>query len=237
MISTAICGGAVLTFKRLPRFPLPARSILLHAQNVLFAADKYPRLVRSLQSSGPRSMGILDTLRSSYKNARGNADEKREKLIFDVQMGFLTNRSSPIDGNSFLDLLASMKEAAGIGGFKENLPWVQNNPMLSELKEQQAVIHAMSPAERGAPTTLGIAAKKRVARSTGQSLGSIDSLLTQISTMRNIQKWLIRRTDDGLPLPTNSRELQAMLTAPGSGISRRAPAVASKRGPKPGVRR
>jgi signal recognition particle subunit SRP54 len=178
----------------------------------------------------------VDSLRSTYENVRSNADEKRERRIFDVQLGFLSNRDRPIDGNCFLDFLASMKEAAGVSGIKENLPWVQNNPMLAELKDQQAVIHAMTPAERSNPMAIGVAAKKRVARSTGQLLDNVDAVLTQIATMRNIQKWIIRRADDGLPLPTNAQELQSMLTAPGSGVSRKSSRGASRRGQRPGMR-
>jgi hypothetical protein len=185
-------------------------------------------VVRNFQSTSPRK-GIVDSLRSTYENVRGNADEKRERRMFDVQLNFLCNRDRQFDGNSFLDFLAAMKEAAGIGGMKENLPWVQNNPMLAEVKDQQAVIHAMSPAERSNPMAMGIAAKKRLARSTGQSLDNVDGVVNQISTMRNIQKWLIRRADDGLPMPTNAQELQLMLTAPGAGVSRKSPRDASRR--------
>jgi signal recognition particle GTPase len=130
-----------------------------------------------------------------------------------------------------------MKDASGMGGFKENLPWVQNNPALAEMKDQQAIVYAMSPAERRQVATIGIAAKKRIVKSTGKSLDAVDAVVSQIMSLRNVQKWVLRRKQDGLGLPKTAHEMQVMISLPDSGMSRRAPPRGSnKRGPRPGVR-
>lgn len=169
------------------------------------------------------SSGVVDSLRSAYDSARGGADEKREGLVFEAQMKLLSDSERVFDANRFLDLVSGMKEASGMSGFREHMPWVQNNPALGELKDQQEIVYAMTPEERQRLTGLGIGSVKRIARTTGQSLDAVEAVLQQIETMRNIQTWLLARQKAELPVPSDSQELQAMLTAPNSGMSRRTP--------------
>lgn len=192
-------------------------------------------LSRAFHFSAPRA-GIKDTLSGIYASARGGADQKREAAMFDVQMGLLRDRARVFDGNRFLDLLAAMKDAAGMGGVKEHLPWVANNPALGEIKDQQAIVHAMTPAERARVGSIGIAAKKRVARSTGQSLDAIDAVAQQVVTMGRIQKWLAAREDAGEVMPVTSGELRDMVAAPGSGMSKKPPKASKAGRMRPGVK-
>jgi hypothetical protein len=196
-----------------------------------FAAQHVARPLHATRTAP----GLASSLRSALDTARGGADEKREKLVFETQMALLSDASRAFDGNRFLDLLSAMKDASGMGGLREHLPWVQNNPALGELKDQQAIIHAMSPDERRRLDEIGIAAKKRVARTTGQSLDSIEAVISQIGTMRSIQRWLVRRQEAGQQPPGTSRELQAMLSAPDSCMSRKPSRAASASRPRPGV--
>jgi Signal peptide binding domain len=191
---------------------------------------------RGLHGGRPAA-GLADSLRGAYESARGGADAKREARVFSVQLGLLSDPDRVFDGDRFLDLLAGMKDAAGMSGFKENLPWVQNNPALSEIKDQQAIIYAMAPAERRDVARIGIGAKKRIAKATGQSLNAVEAVLSQISSMRNVQRWLIKRKKDGLELPSSPQVMQVMLGQPDSGMSRKAsPRGPNPRGPRPGVR-
>lgn len=212
---------------------------LSHARRLLQLPRHSPPspapLSRALHASAPRA-GIKDTLSGIYASARGGADEKRETAMFDVQMGLLRDRSRTFDGNRFLDLLAAMKDAAGMGGVKEHLPWVANNPALGEIKDQQAIVHAMTPAERARVAGMGIAAKKRVARSTGQSLDAIDAVTQQVVTLERIQKWLAAREDSGGVMPVTSGELRDMVGAPGSGMSKKPPKASKAGRMRPGVK-
>lgn len=176
-----------------------------------------------MHASAP-SNGVRDSLRNAYGAAFEGAEEKREQKIFAVQMSYLSNKEKPVDGNVFLELLADMKVASGMGGVKENLPWVQNNPALQEFKDQELIICSLTPAERRNLSLVRIAAKKRVAASSNLPLASVETLLSQIENMSHIQKWMVKRIEAGEVLPKNSTEMQNMLTAPGGGIRRRGPA-------------
>lgn len=136
-------------------------------------------------------------------------------------MSYLSNKDKPLDGNAFLELLAEMKVASGMGGVKENLPWVQNNPALQEFKDQELIVCSLTPAERKDLSMVRIAAKKRIAASSNLPFASVESLLSQIENMAHIQKWMVKRIDDGKVLPKNAAEMQNMLTAPGEGIRKR----------------
>lgn len=180
--------------------------------------------------------GIADTIRNTYDAVRGGAQDKQEQLVFEKQMEMLQDAARPFDGNRFLDYLSQMKHMSGLGGFREHLPWTQNNPALGELKDQMAIVQAMSPAERSAVHTLTIGARKRIARSTGQDLDSVESIISQIGVLRDIQRWLLRRQREGLPLPQSSNELRNMLSTPGSGISRRPQRQSGRNAVRPGVK-
>lgn len=183
--------------------------------------------------STPATYGLGDSLRAAYDSAKGGADEKREKLVFEVQMKLLSDSKRAFDANVFLDFLAGMKEASGMSGFREHLPWVQNNPALGELKDQQEIVYAMTPEERQRLRSLGIGAVKRISRTTGKSLDAVEAVLQQIETMRDVQAWVLARQQAGLRMPTSSQELQSMVMAPSSGLSRK-PHKGSPRA-RPGV--
>lgn len=164
----------------------------------------------------------MDNMRSAYETAISGSEEKREAAVFKAQMGYLT-APRRINGNVFLELLGSLREASGLGGVKEHLPWVSNNPALAEFKNQEAMIRAFTPDERKNTFRIGISALKRVAAATDQDIYAVEAVLSQIATLTSIQKWLHKRAADGLPLPKNSADMQQMIMKPGSGLSRRAP--------------
>ena len=165
--------------------------------------------------------GVMDSLRSSYRAAFGGAEEKREQAVYDAQQEFLLDRNRKMNADGYLELLAIMKSASGMSGVKEHLPWVQNNPGLQDFKDREAVLCALTPAERRDLSLVRISAKKRVAASTGKDIEFVDSLLEQVDTMKMVRQWLIKREDEGLPLPKNSNEMRSMLSMPGAGLKRR----------------
>lgn len=84
------------------------------------------------------------------------------------------------------------KGESGVDSLKEHLLYAQSNPWLGEIKNQQAVIHAMTLVRRRHVEKVGIAAKKHISRVKGQSLDAIEVFL-QIGTMGGIQKRFARR--------------------------------------------
>lgn len=160
-------------------------------------------------------------MRSAYDTALQGSQSKRETKVFAAQMKYLT-ADRRMDGDVFLELVQDMKAASGLGGVKEHLPWVQNNPAMGEFKKQEEVLRALTPAERTNIYAIGIGAVKRIARQTDMELHAVESLLGQVKSLVGIQKWMKNRMKEGLKLPESTQEMQDMLMKPGSGISRKA---------------
>lgn len=160
-------------------------------------------------------------MRSAYDTALQSSETKRESKLFKAQMKYLTDERR-VDADVFLQLIQDMKDASGVGGIKEHLPWVQNNPALGEFKQQEEVLRAFTPAERTNVFAVGIGGLKRVARQTGTEIHAVESLLGQIKSLAAIQKWMRNRVKEGLKLPESTQEMQDMLMKPGSGMPRKA---------------
>lgn len=176
---------------------------------------------RNFRSTLP-SLGVMENMRSAYDTAMQGSESKREAKVFAAQMKYLT-ADRRVDGDVFLELVEDMKVASGLGGMKEHLPWVQNNPALGEFKRQEEILRALTPAERVNVFALGIGALKRVAKQTGMELHAVESLLGQIKSLAAIQKWMRNRIKGGDKLPESAQEMQNMLMKPESGISKKSP--------------
>lgn len=219
-------GGCGMSRLHLIRRTLPA--LLQHSINAqangLNGTAGVSRIVgggiRDLHSSIPL-YGIKDSMRNAYDSAFRGAEDKREQKVFDAQMKFLGDESRPVDGDVYLDVLHEMRRAGGMGGVKEHLPWVQNNPALQEFKDREQMLCSMTPAERRDPGSIGISGKKRIARTSGHPLEQIETLIEQVESMRGIQEWMIARKRNGSSIPENSSELRDMLSIPGSGLKRK----------------
>ncbi|CAN8063963.1 unnamed protein product [Agarophyton chilense] len=158
--------------------------------------------------------GIVDNVKSAYDEARGATEEKRTQKIFETQLSYLRGKEL-ITPQVFKSLLQEMKVAAGMSGIREHLPWVQNNPALGEFKEQESIISAMTLHERKDAFSIKISDKKRLARETKAPMESVEALVSQITQMRRIQKWMWKREEANLPIPTSPIELERMISATG----------------------
>lgn len=168
---------------------------------------------RSIHSSAIAN-GIIDNMKSAYGEAQTSAEEKRSKKMFQIQMGYLRGKEM-MTPNVFLSALQKMKQAAGLSGVKEHLPWVQNNPALGEFKQQESIIAAMTPSEKKDAFSITISDKKRIMRAADAPMEAVEALVTQITQMRRIQKWMWKREKEGLPIPRSADELERMIVASG----------------------
>ena len=114
-----------------------------------------------------------------------------------------------------------MQVASGMGGMKQHLPWVANNPGLQDFKDREAILNAMTPAERLDLSLIKISAKKRISKAVGQSIENVEGTIDQIDVMSSVRNWIQKLEDDGMPLPKNTNEMRSMLSAPGSGLKRK----------------
>lgn len=140
--------------------------------------------------------------------------------MFDAQMKYLTDDSKRINGDIYMQLMGEMQSISGMSGMKQHLPWVQNNPALEEFKSQEKILNAMTPAERRDVFSVAIGAKKRIAADAQVSLDAVESILSHVSLLVRIQKWLVGRKKGGLPMPKTSVEMQNMMMNPESGMKR-----------------
>lgn len=187
------------------------------------SARLYPRLLGALQRTwGARElhgtaarMGVMDNMKKVYDKAVQGSEKRHEEKLFAVQMKFMKDERR-MDGNLFLEFLGEVKQASGLGGFKEHLPWVSNNPALGELKEQERVLRAFSGEERKNVYGIGLGALKRVAREAGVERMTVEAMVAQIKAWMTMQRWVKKRVEKGEQLPGGMTEMQSMLMAQGT---------------------
>ena len=118
---------------------------------------------RLIHTSTPRQ-SIASTVRGAVGQAFTQSEEKTDQDVYDTQMKYFLDESRAIDANTYVDLLRDWKKAVGIGGVKEHLPWVQNNPALGEFKIRESILLALTPSEREDVSTVSVSALKRISR-------------------------------------------------------------------------
>lgn len=182
------------------------------------------------------SNGMFDGLRSRIDDVRQDTEQGREQKAFDAQMKYLSDEERTIDANIYLETIDDLKQAAGLSGFREHLPWVANSPMLSDMKREQQILQTLSDEERRRPGRVTIASKKRIARQVGVDLFEVESLLDRVVGMADVQRWILKRKRQQLTLPNSSTELQHMLTVPGNGFTRSRLYKRRSGFPNPGVK-
>lgn len=212
-------------------FKLPTAVTLLYEHGgARLAAQKH---VRELHSTKLRK-GVFDSVRSKLDQVKKTTEDSKEQKAFDAQMKYLCNESRPIDGNVYLETLKDLRQATGLSGFREHLPWVRNNPVLEDLNREELILKSLTDHDRRFPASVSIASKKRLARAVQSDLTEVEGLLERVAVMRCVQKWMLKQKAEDKPLPSSSSELQIMVSAPGSGMKR--PRSHQKSFPNPGVK-
>lgn len=178
--------------------------------------------------------GVIGTVRSTISQAVKGSEEKREGKAFEAQMKYLTDQKRMVDANVYMETIGDLKKAVGLSGFREHLPWVQNNPLLEDMKQEEAILGSLSEYDSRNPAFVSIRVKKEIARATKADLSQVESLLGRVCMMYDIQKWMLKRMKADMPLPATSAQLQAMLSTPGSGLKRSF--TFRKKWPSPGVK-
>lgn len=173
-------------------------------------------VMRALHSTSMRS-GVMDGIRGAMDTAMQQNESNKEVAAFAAQMRFLMD-PKPIDAGVFLETLKELKDAAGLSGFREHLPWISNNPMLEDIKTEERIIGALTPEERRRPDNIAISSKKRVARDLNIELDQVDMFLRKVVMMRCSQRWIHKLMKEGKALPNSSAEMQSMMAVPGAGV-------------------
>lgn len=215
--------------QNLPKLPTAVN--VLHGQGEMRIIAQ--RHSRGLHSSKPQQ-GAFDSMRSRLDQAKKMTEDSKEQKAFEAQMKYLCDESRPIDANTYIETLKDLKEAIGVSGVRQHLPWVRNNPILEDMNREEVILKTLSDHDRRFPGSVTIASKKRLARAVQSNLTEVEGLLERVVVMRDVQKWMLKRKAGGEYLPTSSEELQIMVGAPGSGMKRSR--SFQKSFPNPGVK-
>ena len=121
----------------------------------------------------------MDNMRGAVDTAMQSNQDSSEMAAFQSQMRFL-EAERRIDVSVYLETLGEMKKATGLSGFREHLPWVSNNPMLDDIKTEERLLGALSPAGRRRPYFVPISAVRRVARELNVELDRVGHLIENI---------------------------------------------------------
>lgn len=173
--------------------------------------------MRNLHASRIR-YGVMDGVRDAYDKALGQNEQQNAAKTFAVQIKYLQD-SRKFTGDRFVEFITDMKNASGMGGFKEHLPWVSNNPALGEMKEQISIIQSFTPTERENVFKIGIGRIKKVGRDLGVGTDAVEAVVSNVKTMLRVQAWMKRRMTNGELMPRDAEEMQSMLMV-GKGLRR-----------------
>lgn len=154
--------------------------------------------------------GVMDSMRKAYDTALSGNEEKKQERVFAIQMKHLKS-AERVNGDTFLEFVNDIKTASGLGGVREHLPWVSNNPALGELKEQERIMRAFEGRERRDVFGIGIGGMKRVAREVGLDRANVEAVVMQVRNLVVVQKWVRRKMKNGEHLPATGVEMQNML--------------------------
>eukprot|EP00002_Diphylleia_rotans_P015864 TRINITY_DN3073_c0_g1_i1.p1 TRINITY_DN3073_c0_g1~~TRINITY_DN3073_c0_g1_i1.p1 ORF type:complete len:194 (-),score=42.66 TRINITY_DN3073_c0_g1_i1:669-1250(-) len=149
-----------------------------------------------------RAMGLYDRFVESQQEKSAEVAKKQ----FDT----LISTMCAIDRYTLNHHFDSLKEGirqAGIGRFTSMIPSVKNNPMYQEFKMQEAILEAMTPAERAGEIPIKAEEKRRIAATAKVEVSDVNRALQRFDEMQKVHKWIRNRHREGKPMPKDMYEL------------------------------
>jgi signal recognition particle subunit SRP54 len=105
----------------------------------------------------------------------------------------------------FLQQLKQVKKMGPISGLLDMIPGLGNmkqqidaSEAEASMKQIEAIIHSMTPAERQRPDIIGGSRKRRIARGSGTSVQEVNQLLRQFREMQKMMKMLQNNKGRGM---------------------------------------
>ena len=109
------------------------------------------------------------------------------------------------DMEDFLTQLKQVKKLGPIGGLLDMIPGLGNMKQQIDaqeaeqsMKQIEAIIHSMTPAERQRPETINGSRKRRIARGSGTTVQDVNQLLRQFREMQKMMKMMQANKGRGL---------------------------------------
>ncbi len=131
-----------------------------------------------------RILGMGDIV-SFVEKAQEQFDEKQAKILESKIKG------NKFDFNDFLSQINSIRKMGDIKSLLEMIPGLGKKAKDLDLDDSafrkvEAIIHSMTPQERGNPELLNISRKKRIATGCGQPLSEINMFIKRFEDMRKM---------------------------------------------------
>ena len=136
-----------------------------------------------------RILGMGDVM-SLIEKVQANIDEEKANAMQDKL------RKASFDFNDYLTSLEQMRNMGGIESVLSMLPGMSGKKtdevmgMVDEkqMKRTEAIVLAMTPAERSNPDLLNLSRKQRIAKGAGVSIGEVNRLVKQFEQARKMMK-------------------------------------------------
>jgi signal recognition particle subunit SRP54 len=136
-----------------------------------------------------RILGMGDVM-SLIEKVQANIDEEKANAMQDKL------RKASFDFNDYLTSLEQMRNMGGIESVLSMLPGMSGKKsdevmgMVDEkqMKRTEAIVLAMTPAERSNPDLLNLSRKQRIAKGAGVSIGEVNRLVKQFEQSKKMMK-------------------------------------------------
>eukprot|EP00897_Mesotaenium_endlicherianum_P007304 jgi/Mesen1/6601/ME000338S05779 len=113
--------------------------------------------------------------------------------------------------DQFADQLKKARSYGSLMQFRRGLPRGGENVLARSLEHQEAVIRAMTPAERADPSLFGSEGRARVAAQCSCSAADVDDVLNKFEWFRQAEVKVQALKREGKPVPTSFEELEQLM--------------------------
>ncbi|MCL1951140.1 MAG: signal recognition particle protein [Turicibacter sp.] len=208
-------GGAALSIRKLTNVPI----------KFIGLGEKLDTLeVFHPERMASRILGMGDVM-TLIEKAQENFDEEESMKMAEKFM------NASFDFNDFLKQMKQMKKLGSFSDILKMLPGVGNQLKNVDIDPKQmarteAIIYAMTEAERKNPDLINSARKTRIAKGCGQSVDEVNRMIKQFLDMRKMMKQFSKMDPKQMERMTGA--MQAGGKAPGPGFGGGVPAKKGK---------
>jgi signal recognition particle GTPase len=160
----------------------------------------------------------MSFLKDSWNHSLSRFNSKKANDFFQNQVKFMLERKS-FCINDYLDSLKDSKKFLGFDSpIRRLLPWVQNNPMATELRRDEELLQKLSNEEKLNPKLISAETRNRIGRETGKSIEEVNSVMKKFYAAKDLHDWLHRRYESGKSIPRTVEEAKQIASSADSGI-------------------
>jgi signal recognition particle GTPase len=158
------------------------------------------------------SRGVLDRLRSFTDSRTKEAQDAKRAEVFKAQLDFLAACES-YGMAEYVKSLEMTKAAVEPSGVRSMLLSAEQKSTLEDAFIDVKIGAALTPAEVADPALLGRREKLRAAGAAGCDVARVNRFLDAFEQSRNVHRWIRKRRERGLAVPSTFEEYVAAMSA------------------------